>query len=224
MGKRKPNVIDNVIDRVNEHQREQERGGCKMIMGFAIGMFVVSIVMVIIGTVMTFVEENTVVSTYGEQLATVCNPMPIGEDSLDNMPQDEATPLGLLILIANTRQRHDWFQDVPALWRAESQDTVDLAACVEEEKVTLETCEYERASTRGNGSYTIDIKRVQHSATVVAINPMTGRRIASMTIDGKEPDACPPDTDDITVSKTLDGEKPTFSEIATWIESLVFDE
>ncbi len=223
MGKRKPNALDNFIDRINEYEREEQRAGCKMLIYFMVGIGVLGIVMIIVGAILAFVEESNVVSIYGEQLANSCNPMPVGADSLDNMP-DAASPFGLLILIEGTRQRHAWFQDVPAMWRAETQDAVDLIACVEEEKVTLETCEYERASTRGNGSFTIKIERIQYSTTVVAVNPVTGRRIASLTLDGTEPDACPPDTSDITTSQTIYGDKATFSDIGTWIEPLIFDE
>lgn len=224
MSKRKPSALDNLIDRVNEYEREEQRAGCKMLIYFAIGIGVLGIVMVIVGAIMAFVEESNVVSTYGEQLANSCNPMPVGADSLDNMPQDEAKPLGLLILIAGTRQRHAWFHDVPALWRAETQDAVDLIACVEEEKETLETCEYEREGSRGNDYYTIEIERIQYSTTVVTVNPVTGRRISSLTLEGAEPDACPPDTSDITTSRSIYGDKVTFNDIGTWIEPLVFDE
>jgi|GEM_PF-2394092 len=223
MGKRKPNMLDNLIDTVTEHQREEQRRGCKTMVYFAIGLFVLGIVLVIVGTIMTFVEESAVVGTYGESLANLCNPMPVGSDSLDNAPQGEA-PLGLLILIANTRQRHGWFQDVPALWRAETEAEVDLVACVEEEKTTLETCPYARDSARADEAYTIRIDRVQYSASVVAVNPKTGRRISSLILTGAEPPPCPPDTPEITNSKPIYGEKLTFNDMATWIESLVFGE
>lgn len=223
MGKRKPNFLNNVIDNINQHQREEQRRGCKTLVYFVMGLFVLGIVMVIVGTIMTAVEENAVVGTYGETLANLCNPMPVGSDSLDNAPQGEA-PLRLLMLIANTRQRHAWFQDVPALWRAESEAEVELVACIQEEKTTLETCPYERDSARSDGSYTIRIERVQYSASVVAIHPATGRRIDSLTLTGAEPPPCPPDTSEITKSETLAGEKLTFNDMAIWIESLVFGE
>jgi hypothetical protein len=223
MGKRKRSALDNFIDSVNEHNLREQRGGCKfLIIGTSV-VLVLGIVMMIIGAIMAIVEENTVVSTYGEQYANLCSPMPAGNDSLDNTPQGE-TPLKLFVLMANTRQRHAWFQDVPTLWRAESQTEVGLGACIEEEKVTLETCSYERASSRGDGSYHINIDRVQYNATVVLINPTTGRRIDSLTLTGAEPDACPADNPELKSSQTVSGEKLTFDDIATWIEPFVFGE
>ena len=221
--KNKPNFLDNVIDKVTEHQREEQRRGCRFLVYFGAGLIALTIVMVIVGTIMTAIEESEVVSTYGEAIANLCNPMPSGTDSIDNAPQGEA-PLGLLILIADTRQRHAWFQDVPALWRAESQEEVELVTCIKEEKTTLETCLYSRNSARGDESYTVKIDRIQYSATLVAINPTTGRRITSLTLTGTEPPPCPPDTPEVKSSTPIYGEKLSFKDMATWIESLVFGE
>ena len=215
--------LDDAIDRVNRHQDRQRRQGCRFMVLAALGVVVLGVVMMIIGAILAWIEERNVVSTYGDQIASLCDPVPAGTDSLDNAPQGDA-PFQLLLLRAGTGQRHSWFEDVSEVWRAEAEADVDLVACVEEVKETIETCEYIRAASRGEGTFTIRLERVQNKTTITLLNPDSGRRIDQLELEGTLPDPCPEDNPEITTSGTIDGGALSFADMAVWVEPFVFGE
>lgn len=216
------NLFDRVFDAMQARRARQDR---QALMFFGVGcavFIVIAIIMVIVGLIMTAVETATVKSLYGDAIASACNPVPEGRESLDNMP--DAPPIRSIVLfIAETQQRHNYHEQVPNAWRADAADDVVLVGCVQEEAVLLETCEYVRDGTEGD-TFTIRIEREQYETTIIIVDPYTSRRIASQTLLGTEPESCPPDDSSVTNSGTQRGEKVAWSEFAGWIETFVFDE
>ena len=86
----------------------------------------------------------------------------------------------------------------------------------------LETCSYNRQSDEG--SYTVTVDREQESATIVIVNPDTGRRIDSLEVIGDEPDECPDDYEDVPAGNIIRGDDPDWDEFAEWIEEYVFED
>lgn len=224
MAKEKKNPVVGMVDGYLNYQRRRERQGCFIMLG-ALGILVVlGIIITIVGAIFTAVEESGVVNTYGEDLAGLCNPMPVGSESSDNAPEAEGeTPLRILLLKADTRQRHGWFQDLPELWQAEAQDEVALVGCIDDIEDTLETCSYQRPSADGDGSFTIRIERIQHSVEIILVNANTGRRIDSLIIVSSEPDECP-DDEDVSGSGEIEGTEVELDDVAEWLEGYIFDE
>jgi uncharacterized membrane protein len=216
------NIIDRLIDTVNERQRREQRQGCQFMI-FAVGIIIVlGIILIIVGAILSAVEEANVVNQYGEGIASLCQPVPVGSGSLENRPQD-ANSYRILLLDAGSKRRHDWFSDLPATWRAEDEDAVAFVGCVEEERETIETCEYERPSAR-SGTFTVRIEREQYTTTLVLLNAESGRRIDSLTVEGAVPPECPDDDDSVTTSSKIAGEKPALDDFADWLEPFIFGE
>lgn len=205
-----------------EARRRRRNMETAAVFGVGCGAFLIcGIVIVIVGSIMNAVESGAVRGTYGETYAGACNPMPSGRDSLDNL-NDGDSPRQILILTGDTQRRDEWHSELPEQWRAENEAEVSLIGCVERETTVLETCEYQRASNEG--SYTVRVEREQQSATLVLVNPNTGRRIDSLDVTGAEPDDCPDDDSDISTSRTIDGGDPDWDEVASWIEDYVFED
>lgn len=204
-----------------EARRRRRNIETAVIFGVGCGGFLIcGIVAIIVGSIFNAVESGAVRSAYGETYATACDPMPSGNDSLDNMNEGEA-PRQFLLLTGDTQRRDAFHSELPDQWRAESEDEVSLVGCVERIETVLETCEYQRSSDEG--SYTVSIDREQESATIVIVNPNTGRRIDALEVTGDEPDDCP-DDEDVTSSSTLSGGDVEWDEFAGWIEEYVFED
>jgi len=184
-------------------------------------LLICGVIVVIVGSIMNAVEAGNVNRLYGDY-AQACQPVPGGDEDEDNMP-DADTPRQLLLLTGGTQRRHTWHSELPAQWQAENEDEVVLVGCVEEEEVTVETCEYQRDSGEGDGYYTVTIELIQYEATITLINPDTGRVIDSRTEEGSDPDDCP-DDDDVTVSSDEYGSEVEWDDFDSWIEDYVFDE
>lgn len=189
-------------------------GGCLMLL-------IISVVMVIVGVIFNAVETSRVNDLYGETLASICQPVPPGQESVDNFP-DASVPRGVLLLTSDTQRRHAWHSELPAQWRADNGDEVVLVGCVEVVQTVIETCEYLRNSVGGEEPFTVRIRREQHETTLVLVNPQTARRIDSLTITGSEPDACPEDDGEFN-SGEISGSEVTWDDFAGWIETYVFE-
>ena len=204
-----------------EARRRRRQMETAAVFGIGCGAFIIcGLVIVIVGSIMNAVESGNVQRLYGDY-AGACNPAPAGNKDKDNFP-DVDSPRAVLLLISDTQRRHAWHSELPAQWQAENEDEVVLIGCVEEEEINLETCEYERDASDGDGTFTIRVERVQNEATIVLINPETGRVIDSLTVEGSEPDDCP-DDDDVNVSGEEAGEDVEWDDFAGWIEGYVFD-
>ncbi len=212
------NLFSRLQDYMYERRKQRDRetfillgGGCAIVL-------VIAVIMIIVGTIFSAVETANVQRTYGKTYARACQPIPAGSDSTANLP-DAPPPLGILLMNAGTQQRHTWHSQLPEQWRAESETNVALVGCVDEAEVLLETCEYSRAADEG--SFTVRVKREQIVMTLLLINPDTSRRVASQTVLGTEPEACPLD-EDVVGSKTLQGDTPTWEAFAPFVETFVF--
>lgn len=185
------------------------------------GLLICGVIAIIVGSIMNAVETGAVRSAYGAEIAESCQPMPSGNEDEDNMP-DVESPRQLILLTADTQRRHAWHNELPSQWQAENQDEVALVGCVEIVDTTIETCEYQRPAADGDGSFTIRVERQQQEATLVLINPETGRRIDSLRITGEKPDDCP-DNEDVTGSREQAGDDVAWDEFASWVEEYVFE-
>ncbi|MDQ7027782.1 MAG: hypothetical protein Q9P44_19750 [Anaerolineae bacterium] len=214
------NLLDRIIDAVNARQDRERRQGCRFLVIVVSIFIVLAIVGVIISAILSAIEEANVVKQYGDDIASLCQPPPVGLDSLENMPQGE-TPYRILLLDAGSKRRHDWFAQLPSTWRAEDEEAVALVGCVEEERETIETCTYERASARSS-TYTVRIERQQFTTTLILLNVDSGRRIASHVVDGASPRECPADDESVTGSSTIVGEKAPLGDFASWLEPFIF--
>lgn len=213
--------ISDLFDAMEARRRRENRAAALFFGGGCLIFIVLGIVIVIVTSIMNAVETAKVNDTYGEVYASACQPVPSGTDSTDNLP-DAATPRQILLLTSDTQRRHAWQSDLPSQWRAESEDEVALIGCVNEERVLLETCEYQRDSAHEDEAYTVKIRREQYQITLVLINPQTARRIDTLSITGPEPDACPEDDGSLTTGEQR-GEKVQWADVAGWVEGYVFD-
>jgi len=214
------NIVGQLFDAVTEYQVRRQQRGCAFLIGGAAIFAVCAVIMVIVGFIISVVEEGNVVSAYGDEIAALCSPMPIGTVSLDNAPDGEF-PRELVLFRAGTRQRHAWHGDLPAAWRAESQEEVGLVGCVEQEEEVVETCEYQRPDPEG-GTYPVRMDRIQYVTTVTLVNPETGRPIEALTVEGSAPEACPEYSDDLNTSVDIEGSEVEFEEFTSWLEPFVF--
>lgn len=205
-----------------EARRRRQNIIAAMVFGSCCIIFmVIALVMAIVSSIANGVESGNVRNLYGDTYASACDPVPAGNEDEDNLP-DVDSPRAVLLLISDTQRRHGWHSELPAQWQAENEEAVAVIGCVEEERITLETCEYERDSSRGGGTFTIRVERQQYEATITLINGETGRIIDSRTIDGSKPDDCP-DDDDVSVSGTERGDEVEWEDFAGWLEGYVFD-
>ncbi|MGB7338871.1 MAG: hypothetical protein WBC91_08275 [Phototrophicaceae bacterium] len=205
-----------------EARRRRRNMETAVVFGIGCGAFLIcGIIAVIVGSIMNAVETGAVRSAYGADNAAACQSMPSGRDDKDNMP-DADSPRQILLLQANTQRRDAWHSELPAQWQAENEAEVALIGCVEQEEITLETCEYNRTAADGDGSFTVRVELKQYQTTLVLINPETSRRIDSLTVTGSEPDECP-DSDDVTVSGDQFGDAVEWDDFASWIETYVFE-
>ena len=207
---------------LTEQEQRDNRQAMKVIVFVVAGLSLFTVVIGIINAVFNAVETSNVIDIYGEDLARACQASPIGTASTDNAPTDAEPPYGTILLITGTQRRHAWHTNLPTAWQATNTEEVDVVGCVEEDWVTIETCEYERPSVRGEGSYTIDIDREQFTVTMTLINPDTGRIIAEETLTGTEPDACPAD-EEVTVSGSQQGGELELRDFTGWMEPYIIE-
>jgi hypothetical protein len=211
-----------VLDYMEDRRKRQNREAAFIFGGCLVLFSIIAAVMFVVVTIFNAIESSTVNRAYGE-VASACDPFPVGQESVDNLPSTES-PREILLMIGNTQRRHAWHSQVPVAWRAESGEEVGLVGCIEEDWVELETCEYLRDSARGQEPFTIRIDREQHQIEIVLINPENDRRIDSQTVLGGEPLPCPEDNESITTSGNQRGAEVVFQDVAPWVEGYVFDD
>lgn len=214
------NFFTRILDRMEERRRRQNRIGCYVMLGFGAFFAVAGVIMSVVILITSAVEASNLNRDYGEAIASLCNPTPAGTDSLDNLPDDNTPPLKLLILKDGSQARHVWHNQMPDAWQATSGDDVKLVACVTEQEAVIEVCPYWRDSDEGG--YNLDVDRAQYTITLVVVNPVTGRRIATYTETGSVPSECPDDFEDVPASRTISGGEPQWSDFAANVESLIF--
>lgn len=183
------------------------------------GCALLSIVMVIVGFIISAVESSVVVDAYGEEIAGLCRNLPMGEADIANTPAADG-PSKILLLRTGAQARHAWHNEMPVGWRAETADEVTLVGCVEIDDVEIEQCNYSRPDGEG-GTFTVSIEREQTTATVVLLNPSSGERVAEQSVTGSEPEPCPPDSEDLNTTQRLEGSVPTSDEFAEFLETFV---
>lgn len=212
--------ITDLFESMEARRKREERAATIFFIGGIIAILILGVIVMIVINILNAVETANVNNIYGETYASTCQSMPAGQDSDSNLT-DAAPPRQMLLLIANTQRRHPWHDDLPAQWRAETEDEVSLIGCVEEESILIETCEYSRDSARPGDTYTVRIKREQSQATVVLVNPTTARRIDSLTVTGAEPPPCPEDDGEFSSGEQR-GEPLQWQDFAAWAENYIF--
>jgi hypothetical protein len=178
---------------------------------------ILAIIGFIVGTITRQQELGAVRDAYGERLAGLCDPVSGGEASLNNVPDGER-PLGVLILEADDKIRHDWHDGQPLGWVAEDESSTQMVACVMDIETLVETCE------NPDDDRIRDVDRNQMSAEVILLNAETGRRIAETTLQGPEPPICPEDYETVRTRYStfgIDGDPVDINEYVTWVESAV---
>lgn len=222
MSKPKNDAPQSLVDRVLDYEKRRvERSNRLLVIGVASVAALLG-VMTLIGLVFAAADAQLLRSTYGDTVAALCDPAPLGTDDLANLPEAAGTRPALL-LRTGSQQRHAWNRQLPITWRAETGDDLALVGCVESIETTLETCPYRRISSARNEDFTIRLDRVQHSLNLILVNATTGRRIDSLLLEGGLPEPCPPDSDEITSSGDIDGSEIPFEDVAAWLEPYIFE-
>lgn len=206
---------------LTEHEQRESRKGARILLIGAgvVGVFILGMGLVM--AVLNALESAAVNDRYGETVARSCEPVPAGSTSADNLPQTEP-PRQLVLLTAGTQRRHDWHDSLTSQWQAADEAAVAMVGCVEEDYVEIETCSYTREAQRGGDTFTVRITREQHTATITLVNPVDGRRIDALTLNGPEPIPCPPDTDDVSTRRER-GADLTWADFAEWAEGYILD-
>lgn len=217
----KKNVIGQVIDAYAEHEARRERQGCYILLFAGAALAACGIIIMIVGTIMTVIEEGNVVRTYGDAIASLCQAMPGGSADADELP-DSSTPRQIVLLKAGTRQRADLLQQLPVSWRASSEEDVQLVGCVEEISTSIETCSYARSSD--DGSYTLEVERLESTTVLKLLNPESGRVIAVHDVRGAAPDECPDDYDSSLASRRIQGDPANPDAFVDWLEPYILDQ
>lgn len=213
-------IINDLFESMEARRQRQNRQAAMVFGGGCLIFLILGIIMLIVSMILNAVETANVNSTFGETYASTCQTVPGGQDSPDNIP-DVVTPRQVLLLIANTQRRHQWHNDLPPQWRAETADDVAIIGCVEEERIELETCEYSRDSSRTEDAYTARITREQYQITMTLVNAQNARRMDSLMLFGSEPDPCPEDDGEFG-SDVRRGARPQLQDFANWLEGYVF--
>ena len=216
------NIFNRISDYMEEQRRRENREAAIILGGGCLVFIVVGIVFAVFALIFNTVETANVNNIYGETIAQSCQPVPIGEASIAHVP-DSPEPRQIVLLIADAQRRHAWHTQLQPQWQAEDEAEAVLVGCVETESTVLETCQYARASTRGDGNYTISIDRRQFETSLTIINPITGRRIASDTVQGSIPDDCPEDDDTLSSGMTIDGSRVELDDFSGLLEQHIFD-
>jgi hypothetical protein len=205
--------------RMNEKKKQRSRMVAFVIFG---GVAAMTIIGVVIGFIIATIESAEVRSTYGETIAGMCEDLPMGAASLANLPAVDEPPTRLLLLRTNSGQRHRWHSQLPIGWRAETAEEVGMVGCVLIDDNEIESCDYSRIGAEQD-LYTVSIERMQTTASITLLNPTTGERVAERTVNGSEPDPCPPDSEDLNIAQQLEGSEPTAADFQDWLEQFVDD-
>lgn len=104
----------------------------------------------------------------------------------------------------------EWVGLIPSGWLAGNPEEMQLVACVEEQLVTIEVCEYTGGS---------DITRYRIEAAVRLIEARTGSLIAEQTFQGSQPRSCRY-TEDRDL-KAIYGDPVSLTEVQAWLEEYV---
>ncbi|MEM6284794.1 MAG: hypothetical protein AAF787_21570 [Chloroflexota bacterium] len=208
-----------LLSQLRDYERRRKQRSTAILLFGVAGCALFSVVMIIIGFIISAVESSMVVDAYGEEIAGLCRTLPMGEADIANAPAADG-PSRLLLLRTGAQARHAWHNEMPVDWRAETADEVTLVGCVEIDDVEIEQCEYSRPDSEG-GTFTVRIEREQTTATVVLLNPTSGERVAERAVTGSEPEPCPPDSEDLDTMQRLEGSVPTSHEFAAFLETFV---
>ncbi|MEO0563955.1 MAG: hypothetical protein AAF125_17760 [Chloroflexota bacterium] len=199
---------------------ETEVGRSRNVMVLVLGGFVaVVLLMVVVGFVISVVNVASVRATYGDEIAAACLDMGDDTPDLDNRPATGGASQ-LLFLRAGTAQQHPWHGQLPSEWAAETGEDVALVGCVFVDDVEIESCDYPRTSPEGD-TFTSSIERMQTTATINLVNPVSGARVAELSVTGPEPDPCPPDSEDLNTLQRLEGAEPTVADFEAWLAEFV---
>lgn len=215
------NMIRNLFGAMEARRKTENRFFVGIFAIACLGLTVLGLCIVIVSSILNAVETSSVNQIYGETYARSCEPVPTGRETIDNMPELEPAHK-LLILISDSQRRHSWHAELPRQWRADTVEEVVLIACIEEELLLLETCEYLRDSARSEDAYTVRIRRQQYQTRLIILNAHTAQRIDSRTVTGSEPPECPEDDGRIGSGERR-GEPVEWADFAPWVERYVFE-
>jgi hypothetical protein len=156
---------------------------------FIFGAFAAVVCVVIVAIAMYSIEQEKkeIREKYGSDVAKLCDEPGGGNAAITNLTST-GQPLKFLVLTADGTY-HEWHDKLPGDWRAEDSDSLSAVVCLESHSTMVETCPYTDPKDETKTVFTMN--RVRPTMDMILLNPQTGARIAELTIQGGEPDACP---------------------------------
>jgi hypothetical protein len=112
---------------------------------------------------------------------------------------------------------HPWAYELPLEWTDAPVDSINLIGVVEEDFVTIETCEY---GILGVG--VCKVYRKQHQVEITLLEVRTGRTVATSIFEGTLPRECEEKEKFVNyASKDVTGDEVSFSQVLPWLEEQV---
>lgn len=154
-----------------------------------------------------WIESLRTVSVYGETLPALCQNIPTATAEPDDL--NAAT---LLILDTQTGALHGWHDALSSDQLPASAEAVSVVLCVTEQEVPAGTCE----GTGLTGVVAMPVVRFDYQ--IVAIDPTTETVIATGTIPGVPPPACPTSSSAFgLIDKWFTRDLPDVGVIEAWL-------
>ncbi len=141
------------------------------------------------------------------KFSSVCG----GGANTNSAPYNGTGKTHLIVLLNSSGDVHKWSDDLPADWWPNSEQDVELVACLDKERVSrIQRCSYSGGS---------DIERFRLTVDVTLREAQTGNIVASMSFYGSSPRQCKLVEDESTTR--LVGGHVQVSDVMNWLESFV---
>ncbi len=145
-----------------------------------LGLGVFSILCIALCSVLFFLEERKIAKTqqtYGETITGICY-FPDSRLSTDMPYVADELPRKVVIFALGQQTLHQWFDELPSDWQAETKSEVNLVICIKEQQDVVEICEDDESR-----------ERIQHLLNLSFYTP-DGKFITNETIFGDAPPEC----------------------------------
>jgi len=115
-----------------------------------------------------------------------------------------------VVLLSSSGEDHDWSDDLPHGWAAQSVEDAQLVACVDaEQESSIEVCEYIGP----------DITRYRYEVSLRLVEAQTGAEVASTVLGGNDPRQCQ-QTEAYDLTR-LAGDPVSFAAARDWMQAYV---
>jgi hypothetical protein len=115
-----------------------------------------------------------------------------------------------IMILGTDARAADWNSQIPVDWRPPAPEQVQLVACLEEQQIELERCQYTGGS---------DLVRYRRQLSVSLREAHTGDLVAEDTFEGSNPRQCP-STKPSNLRQLL-GNPVALDEVLTWLNEYV---